>query len=96
MIQPFAESALNEEAGRLLLEDYDLFHKQAKLMTSVHATPAKRPMPLSARHGAGLNTPLDCDNSKPLSEPGCGSPVMKKAKPGGTTAVAKKRALKRL
>ena len=37
MIAPNAESALNEEAGKLLLEDYDSYYKHAKLITSVHA-----------------------------------------------------------
>eukprot|EP01100_Stratorugosa_tubuloviscum_P013143 TRINITY_DN645_c0_g1_i3.p1 TRINITY_DN645_c0_g1~~TRINITY_DN645_c0_g1_i3.p1 ORF type:complete len:211 (+),score=62.38 TRINITY_DN645_c0_g1_i3:168-800(+) len=39
LIVPNAESALNEEAGRLLLECYDEYAKHAKLMTIVHATP---------------------------------------------------------
>ncbi|KAJ1553936.1 hypothetical protein HK096_005735, partial [Nowakowskiella sp. JEL0078] len=37
LIVPNAESALNEEAGRLLLEDYSEFAKRAKLITSIHA-----------------------------------------------------------
>ena len=38
MIAPNPESALNEEAGKLLLEDYDSYFKHAKLITSIHAT----------------------------------------------------------
>ncbi|BHF64591.1 ubiquitin-conjugating enzyme E2 S [Sparganum proliferum] len=34
---PNPESALNEEAGRLLLEDYDEYTRQARIFTSVHA-----------------------------------------------------------
>lgn len=37
LIAPNPESALNEEAGRLLLEDYDSYYKHAKLLTSIHA-----------------------------------------------------------
>ncbi|KAJ3011976.1 ubiquitin-conjugating enzyme E2 S [Thoreauomyces humboldtii] len=37
LIDPNPESALNEEAGRLLLEDYASYAKHAKLMTSLHA-----------------------------------------------------------
>jgi len=37
LIYPNAESALNEEAGKLLLEKYDDYFKHAKLMTSIHA-----------------------------------------------------------
>ena len=42
LIEPFPESALNEEAGKLLLEDYEEYAKHAKLMTSIHAQPPKR------------------------------------------------------
>ena len=37
---PNPESALNEEAGRLLLEEYDEYARYAKLMTGVHAANA--------------------------------------------------------
>lgn len=37
LIEPNPESALNEEAGRLLLEAYDDFARHARLMTSIHA-----------------------------------------------------------
>eukprot|EP01115_Flamella_aegyptia_P002441 TRINITY_DN136501_c0_g1_i1.p1 TRINITY_DN136501_c0_g1~~TRINITY_DN136501_c0_g1_i1.p1 ORF type:complete len:217 (+),score=54.03 TRINITY_DN136501_c0_g1_i1:36-686(+) len=37
LIVPNPESALNEEAGRLLLEQYDDYARKAKLMTSIHA-----------------------------------------------------------
>ncbi|KND02738.1 uncharacterized protein SPPG_01821 [Spizellomyces punctatus DAOM BR117] len=36
LIDPNPESALNEEAGRLLLEDYSAYAKHAKLITSIH------------------------------------------------------------
>jgi len=37
LIVPNPESALNEEAGKLLLEDYDEYFSRAKLFTEVHA-----------------------------------------------------------
>jgi len=44
LIVPNPESALNEEAGRLLLENYEDYAKTARLMTSIHAQPeAKAP-----------------------------------------------------
>ncbi|KAG6908122.1 hypothetical protein DXG01_006091 [Tephrocybe rancida] len=43
LIYPNPESALDEEAGKLLLEDYSSYCSRAKLITSVHATPRKRP-----------------------------------------------------
>jgi len=43
LIYPNAESALDEAAGKLLLEDYVEYFKHAKLITGVHATPRTRP-----------------------------------------------------
>ncbi len=43
LIAPNPESALNEEAGRLLLEDYDEYMRQAKLYTEIHAPRAILP-----------------------------------------------------
>ncbi|KAK2703707.1 hypothetical protein QYM36_017864 [Artemia franciscana] len=37
LIVPNAESALNEEAGKLLLEKYDDYFSRARLMTEIHA-----------------------------------------------------------
>lgn len=37
LIEPNPDSALNEEAGRLLNEDYEAYCQRAKLMTQVHA-----------------------------------------------------------
>ncbi|XP_069038981.1 ubiquitin-conjugating enzyme E2 S [Lepisosteus oculatus] len=37
LIHPNPESALNEEAGRLLLEDYSEYASRARLMTEIHA-----------------------------------------------------------
>jgi ubiquitin-protein ligase len=40
LIHPNPDSALNEEAGRLVNESYDAFFARAKLFTSVHAKTA--------------------------------------------------------
>lgn len=37
LIVPNPESALNEEAGKLLLEAYDDYYARAKMMTEIHA-----------------------------------------------------------
>ena len=37
LIVPNPESALNEEAGKLLLEKYDDYSKRAQLFTDIHA-----------------------------------------------------------
>ena len=41
MIVPNPESALNEEAGKLLLEHYDDYAKRARLYTSIQAKAGK-------------------------------------------------------
>ncbi|KAF8809828.1 hypothetical protein BYT27DRAFT_7187097 [Phlegmacium glaucopus] len=56
LIYPNPESALDEEAGKLLLENYSSYCDRAKLITSVHATPRIKP--------AEFNTP-----SPPEEEP---------------------------
>ncbi|TFK97581.1 ubiquitin-conjugating enzyme/RWD-like protein, partial [Pterulicium gracile] len=43
LIYPNPESALDEDAGKLLLENYASYCSRAKLITSVHATPKTRP-----------------------------------------------------
>lgn len=37
LIVPFPESSLNDEAGKLFMENYEDYAKRARLMTSVHA-----------------------------------------------------------
>nr|XP_047143888.1 ubiquitin-conjugating enzyme E2 S isoform X2 [Hydra vulgaris] len=41
LIYPNPESALNEEAGKLLLEQYAEYSKQAKMITEIYAKPVK-------------------------------------------------------
>jgi len=43
LIYPNAESALDEDAGRELLENYESYFARAKLITSVHASAPKPP-----------------------------------------------------
>jgi ubiquitin-conjugating enzyme E2 S len=43
LIVPFPESALNDEAGKLFMEDYEEYAKHAKLITSLYATPKDIP-----------------------------------------------------
>lgn len=47
LVEPNAESALNEVAGRLILEDYIAYERQALMMTRVHA---KRPAGVRRHH----------------------------------------------
>ncbi|GAB2295638.1 Ubiquitin-conjugating enzyme E2 22 [Dionaea muscipula] len=41
LIEPFPESALNEQAGKMLLENYDEYAKHARLYTGIHAKPPR-------------------------------------------------------
>jgi ubiquitin-conjugating enzyme E2 S len=41
LINPFPESALNEEAGKLCMEEYESYFKRAQMMTEVHAAAKK-------------------------------------------------------
>mmetsp|Transcript_7069 Transcript_7069/g.15076 ORF Transcript_7069/g.15076 Transcript_7069/m.15076 type:complete len:190 (+) Transcript_7069:157-726(+) len=52
LIDPNPESALNEEAGKLLLEDYVEFDKMARVWTEVHALPKAGSRSTSANPGA--------------------------------------------
>ena len=62
LIVPNAESALNEEAGKLLLERYDDYSQRARMMTDIHAKQSKleysklvhsEPDPLQGKKRAG-------------------------------------------
>ena len=37
LINPFPESALNDEAGKLFMDDYEQYFKKAQMITEVHA-----------------------------------------------------------
>ncbi|KAG8679286.1 hypothetical protein FRC09_019075, partial [Ceratobasidium sp. 395] len=56
LIYPNAESALDEESGKLLLEDWEEFCGRARMWTSVHATPKVPPVE--------FNTPSTSTSSK--------------------------------
>ncbi|TFK69183.1 hypothetical protein BDN72DRAFT_840802 [Pluteus cervinus] len=44
LIYPNPDSALDEEAGKMLQENYDSYCERAKLITSVHAKPRTKPV----------------------------------------------------
>ena len=98
LIEPFPESALNEDAGKALLEDYAEYCKYAKLMTELHAAPPKRPMPLTV---SGANAGGDGGaGGSGGGGAAPGSPAVKKPKAAAAKqpaqALAKKKSLKRL
>ena len=63
MIYPNPESALNEEAGRLLLEHYDDYSSRARMMTTIHAKPSSssrgEPSTSGVSGGASKKRPLE-------------------------------------
>lgn len=63
LIDPNPTSALNEEAGKLLLEDYPSYSSHAKLFTEIHAL---RPKPLVIPPKPARTTRPD-DSSKPAA-----------------------------
>jgi ubiquitin-conjugating enzyme E2 S len=89
LIEPNPESALNEEAGRLLLESFADFAKKAQLLAGIHA---RKPSLLTATGGANA---LNADGSAVVADgkTGAGGKAKAAATRGG---VDKKRSLKRL
>nr|XP_060622928.1 ubiquitin-conjugating enzyme E2 S-like [Anolis sagrei ordinatus] len=64
LIHPNPESALNEEAGCLLLENYEEYASQARLLTEIHVQPLfglhtkDPPEPCSYSAGASGESPM--------------------------------------
>lgn len=54
LINPNPESALNEEAGKLMLEDYDSYAKHARIFTEIHA-PAPSSAPTDTENGQAVD-----------------------------------------
>eukprot|EP00051_Salpingoeca_urceolata_P034970 m.27536 g.27536 ORF g.27536 m.27536 type:complete len:206 (+) comp8560_c0_seq1:187-804(+) len=88
LIHPNPESALNEEAGKLLLEQYDDYAKHARMMTEIHA----RPTASEKENGAGTSGGAIGD--APIKKKVSSATVDKKLKRPADKN--KKRSLKRL
>ncbi|XP_075393464.1 ubiquitin-conjugating enzyme E2 S [Tenrec ecaudatus] len=105
LIHPNPESALNEEAGRLLLENYEEYAARARLLTEIHGgagpsagrAEAGRTLPSTAPAGASATDP-----SAPGGLAGAEGPMAKKhagereKKLAARKKTDKKRALRRL
>lgn len=94
LIEPNAESALNEEAGKLLLEGFGEFAAKAKMMTEIHAT---KKSVLTDMNAAGTASG-DRDGTEKKN---AGDDVMKKLesavkKPPARSLNMKKKSLRRL
>ena len=88
LIEPFPESALNDEAGKLLMEDYEAYASHARMMTSIHA--------MKKTNGADSAEENNDDgaNGENNNNTGAAPEKMKKAKTD--KKLEKKRSLKRL
>ncbi|KAF6749826.1 ubiquitin-conjugating enzyme/RWD-like protein [Ephemerocybe angulata] len=80
LIYPNPESALDEEAGKLLMEDYESYCSRAKLITSVHATPRTRPVE--------FDTPSRPDGDEKEKVPKASSSAESVASTSKTTTIA--------
>jgi ubiquitin-conjugating enzyme E2 S len=88
LIVPNPESALNEEAGKLLLECYDDYASRARMMTDIHA-----------RKKCASDSDDTSDAKKPTPGPSstsCAAAAASSAAAADKAKADKKRALKRL
>ena len=76
LIQPNPESALNEEAGKLLMEAYEEYEKRARLMTKIHATVKTKEAKVAP---SSSSSPLPASSS-PSPAPVSASPTPSAAK----------------
>lgn len=104
LIHPNPESALNEEAGRLLLENYEEYAARARLLTEIHGG-AGGPSSGSTEAGRALASGGAAPSTDPMAPGGPGGadgPMAKKhagerdRKLAAKKKTDKKRALRRL
>lgn len=101
LVQPNPESALNEDAGKLLLEDYAAFSRTARLMTSVHALPrtdyVQEEEPLATSKGAAREALVEVGNGETSASAPSETPVEPaEPAPRPVKKAKKKTGLKRL
>ena len=97
LIVPNPESALNEEAGRLLLERYEDYASHARLITSIHAKPSLDDAASTTTDDAATSTSTDATATGDSSDAKASSSSSSAAAAAKKKAVAaKKRSLKRL
>ncbi|CAE6446663.1 unnamed protein product [Rhizoctonia solani] len=88
LIVPNAESALDEEAGKLLLEDWDEFCARARMWCSIHATPKVPPVEFQtpASTSTAAVGPAKSTSAVPENTNTSESPSLPKSKLETTTA----------
>jgi ubiquitin-conjugating enzyme E2 S len=99
LIYPNPESALNEEAGRLLLEQYQDYFSRAKMMTEIHAQPSRVSGRTDQSGSTGCSTSSSSSGTSEVASGGmCGKKrLMEKSSAAiDRKKKEKKKALKRL
>jgi len=99
LIEPNPESALNEEAGRMFMEDYEEYHKRAKLMCSIHGVKDTSSMGSYVAVGGGSDKEGSSSGGQQGAAAGSGVDKAASAKTAAAAAKQKqdkKKALKRL
>lgn len=107
LIYPNPESALNEEAGKLLLEQYQDYFSRATMMTQIHAQPSGPPPPVRTDQSCSSEGAGESSGSSSTGAVGgadaerCGTAVGKKRPVDKVAGLDrkkkdKKKALKRL
>merc|ERR1712038_1742397 len=93
LIVPNPESALNEEAGKLLLERYDDYCTRAKLYTDIHAKAVQsKPSSTTTTSSSTSSTTTETSDEASANKKACNVNLKKKDK----VSKDKKKALKRL
>lgn len=90
LIDPNPESALNEEAGKLLLEAYDEYAKHARLWTTIHAQKEVASLKTAAKDVSSTSTTTTTPVGSANRAAGAVKPAAAK-KATGTAASAKKK-----
>ncbi|KAL6009804.1 Ubiquitin-conjugating enzyme E2 22 [Asimina triloba] len=83
LIEPFPESALNEQAGKMLLENYEEYAKHARLYTGIHALKPKPKTKLGAISESTTTLNVDQMNLMPSTAPVPTVPLSNKGAGGG-------------
>eukprot|EP01111_Echinosteliopsis_oligospora_P008226 TRINITY_DN2374_c0_g1_i1.p1 TRINITY_DN2374_c0_g1~~TRINITY_DN2374_c0_g1_i1.p1 ORF type:complete len:222 (+),score=81.90 TRINITY_DN2374_c0_g1_i1:67-732(+) len=102
MIVPNPESSLNEDASRIMLDDYADYCKQAKLFTSIHAKKVSDKSEDSSSSSSSVNNENNSDNVPSPSSSSSSSKAEdklaaeKKKVVADKKATEKKKSLKRL
>nr|GMC90239.1 ubiquitin-conjugating enzyme E2 22 [Ipomoea batatas] len=74
LIEPFPESALNEQAGKMLLDNYDEYAKHARLYTGIHALKPKPKVKAGAISESTAALNVDQTNASIPKSAGSGNP----------------------